>query len=105
MNEDQITQNIMSMRQEIATLTEQVKAAFKRIDEQKQLTESVQKLATSTEVMAAEIKRMGAVQTRQQADIDALRMKPARQWEGIVAQLITLAVAAIGGGIIANIIK
>ncbi len=98
MGEEQLTQMVMDMRQTLASLTEQMKAAFKRIDDQKQLTESVGELASSVKVMAAEQKRMGEEQTRQRADIDALRMKPAKQWDAVVGQVTGLLIAAAAGG-------
>lgn len=95
---EELTQRDLNVEKAIATLTEQIKAAFKRIDEQKMLTEAVSDLASSVKVMASEQKRMSEEQARQRADIDALRMQPAKRWETVVGQLLGLLVAGAAGG-------
>lgn len=103
MDNEQLTREIMSLRQEQAGFTAQMKAAFKRIDEQKALTESVQELTSSVKVMASQMEQSAKEQTRLRTDVDALRLKPAGRWESLVSQAITLFVAAVLGGIISKL--
>ena len=86
----ELTQHDLNVEKSIAALTEQMKAAFRRIDEQKELTETVHKMAVSMEYMAQE-------QARQRKKLEELEAKPGRRWETVVGQLISLGVAAGGG--------
>ena len=53
---------------------EQVKAAFRRIDEQKEVTETVHRPAVTKEFMAKK-------QSRQATELEDLKSKPAKRWE------------------------
>lgn len=101
-NQD-IVRNLMAMQQDIAGLRSDMKAAFRRIDEQTKLTETVHKLATSVEFMAKEQARMSEEQERQRADIEELRLKPAKRWDSAVAQVIALVIAAVAGGLLSRV--
>lgn len=110
MDNEQLTREVMTMRQDMAGLTEQVKAAFKRIDEQKKLTETVHELAASIKVLtermeqaARRTEQADKEQARLRTDVDALRLKPAGRWEHLVGQAITLIVAAVLGGVISKV--
>jgi len=92
-----------TIRLGIASLTEQVKGALRRIDEQAKLTDSVHKLATAMEVLA---NRMGAFEKKQdsiQKELEAIKMKPAQRWESIVGQVVGLLVAACAGFLISKL--
>lgn len=104
MEQQQMTQIIMQLQQDVAGLRADLKGAFKRIDEQRELTETVHKLALSMQELVSAQKHMGEEQERMRKEVDALRLKPAHRWEGLVAQLITLTVAAVVGGLITKMI-
>lgn len=78
-----------------ALLSERITAALKRLDEQKALTESVQKLAMSTEVMAISLKQLeGRVDTLS-TDITSIKEKPAKRWDSAASTIITVILTGI----------
>ena len=88
----------------LAALSEQMKAAFHRIDEQKQLAESVHKLALSVSEQTGELKQMRKDMETMRNDVDELKSKPAKRWEAIAGQIVGLIVAAGFGALISRII-
>lgn len=86
----------------LATHSEQIKGALKRIDEQAQLTATVHKLATSIELLVAkqEITSEKVAETNKKLeainrDVEDIKQKPARKWE----DLVKLVIAAVVGGV------
>ena len=61
-----------------------------------ELVVTVGKLATREEAVESDVKEI-------KADVKTLASKPAKQWESLVSQIITLVVAAVVGFIIARI--
>lgn len=82
---------------QLARLEEQVKAAFKRIDEQKQLTESVHKLALSIERLTSAQQAMDGKLSSLSRDVEELKEKPRRRWDAIVAAAISAIVGLLVG--------
>lgn len=80
----------------LARLEAEVKAAFKRIDEQKQLAESVHSLALSVERLTGAQKNMSDKLASVAADVEELKEKPAKRWDAIIAAVI----AAVVGGLV-----
>jgi len=80
-----------------------VQAVSVRINEQRELVETVHKLALSVQEMATAQRYMGDEQQRLRTEVDALRLKPAARWDGLVGHLISLLVAALVGGFLAKI--
>jgi len=78
----------------VAVMDERISAAFKRIDEERSRTVTLQKTVTALEVLTMEVKRIGEELSTQGKAIDTLRMKPAMRWESVLGQVITLLVAA-----------
>ena len=56
---------LMTVKGDIERLSEQIKGALRRIDEQKATSDAVYKLALSVERMTGEIKYMAEEQSRQ----------------------------------------
>ena len=54
-------------------------------------------LATSVAVMAEQMKTMNASVTTLTGEVEELKEKPAKRWETLVAQIIGILVAAVGG--------
>ncbi len=63
----------------------------------------LQKLATSVAVMAEQIKTMNGSVVTLTAKVDKLEEKPAKRWDNIVWQIITLIVACVVGFFLARI--
>lgn len=80
-----------------ARLEEQVKAAFKRIDEQKQLAESVHSLALSIERLTSAQKNMDSKLTALSSDVEEMKERPAKNWHNAVWLAITAVIGAVVG--------
>lgn len=95
-------ENILRLEHEIAKIQaaqaaadEQHKTIFRRLDKQDEMIESVQKLATSVERLTlkqdgTEKKLDGLCQ-----DVDEIKAKPGKRWEGIVQNAIFTVVGAL----------
>lgn len=116
MTTDQLTEQILKHNSEIAALRESDKSAHKRIDENDRITEGIHKLAANVEALALQVKlltesmenniaRLEAGQKTQGEHIGALENEPAKKWKALVAQITSLLIAAVVGGVIANLIK
>ena len=73
-----------------------------RLDTLEQTSQALNKLATSVEVMAAELKRQGEDVDEIKRDVTniggkvhAMEVKPGKRWEGIVDKLIWGVVGAV----------
>ena len=115
MNPDQIAAELMEHEGDIRAIWESTKSAHKRIDENDRIIDGIHKLAANVETLALQVKHLTekmessiahleSGQKSQGERIGALEQKPAKRWEALVAQAITLIVAAIGGAIIAKFI-
>lgn len=80
----------------ITQLEERVKACLKRIDEQKALTEAVQKLALSVERLTLKQEAMDGQIKDVQKDVTEIKEKPSKRWELVITGVIT---ALVGAGI------
>lgn len=88
-------QILLELQREQARLGEQIKGALKRIDEQKELTESVHKLATSVELLAASQKAMEHKVDDLAGDVDEMKQKPAKKWDNAVELVFTMILTAV----------
>lgn len=61
------------------------------------------KLATSVEVMAEQMKTMNASVTTLSSEVEDLKVKPGKRWEGLVDKIIWAVAAAALGYIFAQI--
>ena len=95
--------NILAMEREMAAIREKQAAAeeqhktiFRRLDQQDKLIENVNNLATSIKLLAEEQKRQGKRLDGLCGDMEEIKSKPAKRWEGIVEKaLLTLAGAFV----------
>lgn len=62
----------------------------------------LQSLATSVAVMAEQIKTMNTNVQTLSGKVDKLEEKPAKRWESMVTQIISILVAAVLGYIVAQ---
>ena len=61
------------------------------------------KLATSVAVMAEQLKTMNASVTTLTNEVEELREKPGKRWDGLVDKLVWAVAAAFLGDVFANI--
>ena len=92
---DELTKGVQLLAQEQVRMSEQIKTLFTRINEQKELTESVHKLATSVEMLAMSQKETKQKVEKLFCEIDLIKEKPAKRLDGIVTVAITAVVTAV----------
>lgn len=90
---------------ELATLQEQIKAIFKRMDEQTQLAKSFNELITEIKIMNIEMKGIKEAQVdfkeevkSIRADLEDIKSKPGKNWEwlkGLVGGTVISAIMAL----------
>ncbi len=95
--ENQVETNatIQKVLQDQARMSEQIKSMFKRIDEQKALTESVHELAVSLKLLASAQKSTEQKVDGLASDVEAIKQKPAKRWDSVSAVAITAIVTAV----------
>ena len=86
----------------LAEVDARSKSNTHRLDTLEQTSQALNKLATSVEVMAAELKRQGEDVDEIKRDVTniggkvhAMEVKPGKRWEGIVDKLIWGVVGAV----------
>ncbi len=95
MDDQQIQQMLMQITNDIASLKSELKSTWKRIDEQKQLAESVNTLALSVRDLTNAQKNNTDTIADLRHDVDELKEKPAKRWEGVVGVVITAIATAV----------
>lgn len=94
MNLEDLSRNVMEIRELIVKLQEEMKAVWRRIDDQKQLVDTVHDLALSVRDLANEQKTTSLAVTALRKDVDDLQEKPARRWDALVGVILS---AMVGG--------
>lgn len=95
-------ENIIRLEHEIAEIKahqaaseEQHKTIFRRLDKQDEMIESVQKLASSVERLTLKQESTQKKVDSLCDDMDEIKAKPGKRWEGIVQNAIYAAVGAL----------
>lgn len=84
-----------TQRENITKLQTEVKAIFKRMDEQTALAKSVTELAASIKIMAVEMQTLRDDITEVKGDVKEMKAKPAKRWESLVGTVIAVIVTAV----------
>ena len=102
-------ENILALEREMAEIKakqaaadEQRKTIFQRLDKQDKMIESVHKLATSVEKLAMKQDAMETKLGNLCTDVDEIKSKPAKRWEGIVEKVIFTVVGALVAYVLAQ---
>lgn len=80
---------------EIAGLKSDIKAIFKRIDEQIKLVEAVHDLAAEMRVMNVRLQTIEDGQKQMKEDMDEMKAVPAKRWNHVVQTVIGVVLAAV----------
>ena len=102
-------ENILALGREMAEIKakqaaadEQHKTIFQRLDKQDKMIESVHKLATSVEKLAMKQDAMETKLGNLCSDVDEIKSKPVKRWEGIVEKVIFTVVGALVAYVLAQ---
>lgn len=92
-------EELQKMLQTIATeqvrMGEQIKTLFNQQEETKRLAESVHELATSVKLLASAQKSTEKKVDDLTGDVEEIKTKPAKRWDGAVTVIITALVTAV----------
>ena len=95
-------QNMSAMESRLTALEQRCKSNGHRLEQVERQQEAIHSLAASLQVMAAEQKHQTqAINTvredvsRLDGKVDALEMKPAKRWDGLVEKLVWSVAGAI----------
>lgn len=94
MTSEQMSTELTEARREITALTEKMKAAFKRLDEQKEMAGSIHALAISVERQTAELKQQHRDIEHLRSDMDIVKARPAKRWDVLISGIISAFIAA-----------
>ena len=86
-----------------AAADEQHKTIFQRLDKQDKMIESVRMLATSVEKLAMKQDTMETKLGDLCTDVDEIKSKPAKRWEGMVEKAIFTVVGAFVAYVLAQL--
>lgn len=87
----------------LSAVEQRSKSNSHRLDALERHTEAVNTLATSVAVMAEKVEATGEKVDGLCADVQEIKQKPAKRWETVTAQVISILVAAVLGYIIARL--
>lgn len=99
----QIERELNEIRSKQAAADEQHRTIFRRLDQQDKLLETVHTLATSVSVMSNEQGQLKKAVAGLCADVEEIKSKPAKRWEGVVEKIIFTVLGAMVTFILAKI--
>ena len=79
----------------LADVEGRCKSNTHRIDKLEELTDAVNRLATSTEVFANKLSQTAEAVDKLDDKVSAIESKPAKRWESFVEKVFAVAVTAI----------
>lgn len=85
-----------------ATMSEKLTGALRRLDDQSKLTQSVNQLAMSVEVLANSLKSTNEKVDTLTKDMEVIKNRPAKREDTVVTLIITAVVSAFVGYILSN---
>ena len=87
----------------LTEVEERSKSNAHRLDEVERRQDNLDKLVSTVEVLAVREKNVENDVKEIKSDVKSLTSKPAKRWDSLVNQLITIIVAAIAGFILAKL--
>lgn len=99
----QIEREMNEIRAKQAAAEEQHRTIFRRLDQQDKLIESVNNLATSNQLLAAEQKRQGKRIDGLCEDVEEIKGKPAKRWEEMIEKALLTFVGALVSFLLAKL--
>lgn len=89
---------------ELTKVTESVKSAHHRLDSLEKQVEEIRTLATSLEGTNRDVKHLRDDVREIKEDVKSVISRPARQWDKLVAALLTAVGSALAGAAMAQLL-
>ncbi|MBE5771082.1 MAG: hypothetical protein IJP04_01265 [Clostridia bacterium] len=103
MRTDEMEKIVSSLRAQYAAMRRDMKTAFRRIDEQTKLTDTVHQLALSIRDLANKQDSTQSDVIRISRDVEELKGRSGKRWDGIIFELIKYLVLAAAGYLLAHL--
>ena len=103
MRQDELEKAVSSLKTQQAAMRRDLKTAFRRIEEQTRLTDTVHQLALSIRDLANKQEHIQQDVQRIRGDVDELKGKPGKHWDAVALELITSALLAAAGYFLARL--
>ena len=103
MRTDEMEKIVSSLRAQYAAMRRDMKTAFRRIDEQTKLTDTVHQLALSIRDLANKQDSTQSDVIRISRDVEELKGRSGKRWDGIIFELIKYRVLAAAGYLLAHL--
>ena len=88
MNEEALVSRLTEIEKNIARFEGDIKTLFKHDSQQQELLNTVNSLARSVDRQTVVLEQQGKDLSRLQTDVAALKDKPAKRWDTVIAALI-----------------
>lgn len=92
MNEEALLNRISDIEKSMARFEGDIKTLFKHDTQQQELLNTVNALARSVDRQTVVLEQQGKDLARLQTDVTALKDKPAKRWDAVIAALIAAVV-------------
>ena len=102
--QDDLDRRVAALQAQYAAMRRDIKAAFRRIDEQTRLTDTVHQLALSIRDLANKQENTQQAVASIRRDVDELKSRPARRWEAVMMEIINYLALAAAGYLTAHLI-
>ena len=103
MRQDELEKAVSSLKTQQAAMRRDLKTAFRRIEEQTRLTDTVHQLALSIRDLANKQEHIQQDVQRIHGDVDELKGKPGKHWDAVALELIKSALLAAAGYFLARL--
>lgn len=87
----------------LSAVEQRSKSNSHRLEALEKQTEAVNRLATSVAVMAEKVETTGDKVDSLCVDVQEIRQRPAKRWETVTAQVVSILIAAALGYILARL--
>ena len=95
MDTAELTRQVMELRENEAATHEQLRTVFNRLDKQDALLETIHTLSANVGTVARGVDRLDKGMSAMRRDVDELKSRPGKRWEGVVTTAITVIVTAV----------
>ena len=103
MQPDEMERSINALKTQAAAMRRDLKTAFRRIDEQTRLTDTVHQLALSIRDLANKQDNTQQAVASISQDVDELKSRPGRRWESVMMEIIKYFALAAAGYLCAHL--
>ena len=93
----------IDLEHRLTTVEDRSKSNTKRLDEMEKRQDDLDELVSTVKVLAVREENVENDVKEIKSDVKCLASKPAKKWDNLINQIITIVVAAVAGFILAKI--